>query len=191
MTAVPEPYITLQEYFLLEETGEIKHEYYDGAIFDMTGASVQHNLLVAAIIACLHPQLREKASSVFPSDLRVKVEATGLYTYPDVLVICGMPHTADGRGDTVTNPTVLIEVLSPSTEGYDRGGKFHHYRTIASLREYLLIAQESMHIEQYVRKKGNRWLLEEFTRADQVIRLASIDCTLALEMVYEKVALDK
>ena len=146
---------------------------------------------ITLIDCCLLTILRGKSCTVYPSDLRLKVEATGLYTYPDVLVICGTPRNADRREDTITNPSVLIEVLSPGTEGYDRGKKFQHYRTIETLREYLVIAQESMRIEQYVRHEEHWWLLEEFTRGDQVIRLAAIDCTLALEEIYEKVRLTR
>jgi len=191
MSAVPEHVLSLDEYFLLEEAGEIKHEYYQGDVYAMTGGSIVHNVIVANVVSRLHQQLRGKSCTVYPSDLRLKIEATGLYTYPDVLVICGAPHTADRRNDTATNPTVLIEVLSPSTESYDRGKKFQHYRSIDSLQEYLLIAQDGVHVEQYIRQEGGEWLLREFTRIDGVVHLASIECTLALAEVYEKVAFDE
>ena len=188
MGAVPEQYLSLQDYFELEATSETKHEYYLGVIYAMTGASVTHNLLVANVISNLHLQLRGKSCTVYPSDLRLKVEATGLYTYPDAQVICGNIQHADERKDIVINPTVLIEVLSPSTKNYDRGMKFQHYRTIETLREYLIIAQDSGRVEHYIRQEAHRWLLVELTFDDQEIRLDSIGCTLTLAAIYEKVS---
>ena len=115
------------------------------------------------------------------------METTGLYTYPDVMVICGEIHYADKRKDTATDPSVIIEVLSPSTEDYVRGKKFQHYRTIASLQEFLIIAQDSMYVEHYVRQEAHRWTLIEFTQSKQQIQLAAICCTLAMTAIYEKV----
>jgi Uma2 family endonuclease len=186
MSAVPDRFLSLEEYFQLGETSEVKHEYYQGASSAMTGTSIPHNLMVANVISTLHAQLRGKSCTVYPSDLRVKVEATGLYTYPDAQVICGSPRTAE-RSDTVTNPTTLIEVLSPSTEGYDRGKKFQHYRAIETLRDYVVIAQDSVHVEHYTRQNERQWLLNDFTSLDQTVHLASIDCTLALAVIYEKI----
>lgn len=191
MNAVPERYISLDEYFLLEEAGEGKHEYYSGAIYDMTGASRWHNLLAANVVGMLHAQLRGKSCTVYLSDLRLKVEATGLYTYPDAQVVCGDFHYADGRTDTVTNPTVIVEVLSPSTEAYDRGKKFQQYRTIASLREYLLISQDNMHVEHYQRQDEHRWQLTEYSQPAQQVVLTAIGCTLSLAAIYEKVEFEE
>lgn len=191
MSAVPEQYLSLQEYFALEETSEIKHEYYQGIIFAMTGATARHNFILANIISSLRPQLRGKRCSISPSDLRVKVEATGLYTYPDASVYRGDLRFTDGRQDTVINPTVIIEVLSPSTENYDRGMKFHHFRSIESLQEYLLIAQDNVYVEHYARQDAHQWLLREFTQSDQVIELRSIGCTLALDTIYEEISFTK
>ena len=157
MSAVPERSYSLQDYFLLEETSEIRHEFLHGAIYDMTGANVRHNMIVANVISNIHAQLRGKSCTVFPSDLRIKVEATGLYTYPDISVICGDIRYADAREDTVTNPSVIIEVLSPSTENYDRGKKFQHYRTVETLSEYLVIAQDSARVEYYRRQEAHQW----------------------------------
>src|SRR5687768_4159928 len=130
MTAQPKDSISVDDYFELEAASDTKHEYCHGSVYAMTGASARHNLIVANVIAGLHGQLRGKRCSVYPSDLRVYIEATGLYTYPDVSVICGPLELTSGPLDTVTNPTVLVEVLSPSTEAYDRGKKFQHYRAI-------------------------------------------------------------
>jgi Uma2 family endonuclease len=190
MSAQPSEYLTLQEYFTLEESSDHKHEYYRGAIYAMTGASARHNLLVANVIGLLHGQLRKSACRVFPSDLRLKIEATGLYTYPDISVICGGLQFDAGRQDTVTNPTVLIEVLSPSTENYDRGKKFEHYRTLESLQEYIVVAQDRVHIEQHIRQDERRWLLVDFFAMDQIIQLGAVDCALPVELVYEYVSFD-
>lgn len=191
MDKIPERYVSLEEYFLLEETGEEKHEYYHGAIYDMTGASRWHNLIAINVGSILHTQLREKPCTVYPGELRLKVEAAGSYTYPDVQVVCGSFRYADGRTDTVTNPTLIIEVLSPSTEAYDRGKKFQQYRTIESLQAYLLIAQDSMHAELYLRQEEHRWQLVEYSQPEQQIVLAAIGCTLPLAAIYEKVEFDE
>ena len=187
MNAVPENYLSLADYFTLEETGEVKHEFYRGAIYALAGASATHNLIVANVIGELHAQLHGKPCKVYPSDLRLKIEATELYTYPDAQVICQQLRFADGRQDTVTNPTVIIEVLSPGTEDYDRGKKFQHYRAIPSLRDYLVIAQDSARAEHYIRQEAQEWLLIEITNSAQAIPLKSIDCTLKLAAIYEDV----
>lgn len=190
MSAIPEQFLSLQDYFALEETGEVKHEFFRGAIYAMTGASARHNLIVANVIGDLHAQLHGKPCRVYPGDLRVKIEATGLYTYPDAQVICENPRYADARRDTVTDPSVIIEVLSPSTEDYDRGKKFQHYRTIETLREYLVIAQDTPRVEHYIRQDAQQWLLVEITRREQIIPLEAIDCTLTLTAIYEEVTFE-
>jgi Uma2 family endonuclease len=149
MTAQPKRYITEQEYIEFERASTSKHEYFDGQIYAMTGASRIHNLIAGNTLATLHGQLRRKPCQVLPSDMRVKVMRTGLNTYPDLVVICGEPEFTDDVFDTLVNPLVLIEVLSPSTERYDRGMKFQNYRTIESLQDYILIAQDHYHVEHY------------------------------------------
>ena len=190
MSATAHEYMTAQQYFTLEETSDGKHEYYRGAIYAMTGGTARHNLIVANLIALLHGQLRGTTCRVFPSDLRLKIELTGLYTYPDVSVICGPISFGDNRQDTVTNPVVLIEVLSPSTENYDRGRKFEHYRTIDTLQEYVVVAQDRVHIEHYVRQDNNRWVLVDFSTIDQIVHVGAINCTLSVELVYENIMFD-
>jgi len=187
MNAVPEEYLSLEDYYRLEETSEVKHEYYHGVAYALTGASAAHNLILANVIGVLHAQLRGKPCRVVPSDLRLKVEATGLYTFPDAQVICGPFDFADGRNDTITNPTVLIEVLSPSTEEYDRGKKLLHYHTIASLQEVLLLAQDRIHVEHYSRQEADLWQLRYDTGLAQTITLKSIDCLLPLAAIYEEI----
>jgi Uma2 family endonuclease len=185
MSALPEQHLPLQDYFTLEETGDVKHEFLRGAIFAMIGAGWQHNLITANIISELRPQLRGKPCKVFSGDLRVKIEATGLYTYPDVQVICDNMRFADNRTDTVINPTVLIEVLSPGTENYDRGNKFLHYRTIETLQAYLVVAQDTPRVELHIRQDAHQWLLSEITREADPIPLKAIGCTLTMPAIYE------
>jgi Uma2 family endonuclease len=156
----------------------------------MSGASRQHNLISLNIGAELRAQLRDRPCEVYTSDMRVKVSLSGLYTYPDVVVVCEEPAFEDTVGDTLLNPTLLVEVLSKSTADYDRGSKFEHYRTLASLQEYLLVAQEKSHVVHYVRQSDLAWLLEETHDSAATIRLPSIGCDLALAEVYAKVRFD-
>ena len=181
--------ITPEEYLKFERASEEKHEYYAGEVFAMTGASKNHNLIVGNTIATLHSQLRQKPCQLYPSDMRVKIPLTGLYTYPDMSVVCGTPAFEDNEVDTLLNPTLIIEVLSPSTEAYDRGKKFRHYLTINSLQEYILISQDSVHLERFMLRDGE-WIYSDVNSMDAVITLPSIDCTLQLSDVYEKVTFD-
>ena len=150
-----------EEYLALERKAEVRSEYLDGDMVAMSGGSREHNLIVTNLVSELRLQLKGRPCEVYPSNMRVKVSATGLYTYPDVVVVCGEPTFEDESVDTLLNPTLIIEVLSDSTEAYDRGGKFAHYRKLASLMEYVLIAQTKPHVEYYVRQPDNRWLLAE------------------------------
>jgi Uma2 family endonuclease len=142
---------------------------------------------VANVIGELRSQLKGRPCTTYPSDMRVKVSPTGLYTYPDVIVVCDEALFEDNQQDTLLNPTLIVEVLSESTEAYDRGGKFAHYRKLASLMEYVLITQTKPHIEHYVRQSDNRWLLAEADSLQDTLHLPSIDCHLALAEVYDKV----
>jgi Uma2 family endonuclease len=187
MSLQPKSLHTPEEYLVLERKAGYKSEYFAGEIFAMSGASEQHNLIVANVVATLHTQFRNRPCKVYASDMRVKVSPTGLYTYPDVVALCSEPRFDDDQKDTLLNPTVIIEVLSPSTEAYDRGDKFGHYRKLASLTEYVLISQEKIHIERYVRQPDNQWLLSETSGLHDTVQLPSINCTLVLDEVYEKV----
>lgn len=187
MSSQVKTYYTPEEYLALERAAEYKSQYLDGEIFAMTGASRRHNLLAANVLATFHTQLRKRPCEIYPSDMRVKVNPTGLYTYPDVVVVCGEPLFDDEQKDTLLNPTVLVEVLSKSTASYDRGEKFEHYRKLGSLAEYLVIAQDKYHVEQYVRRPDNQWLLAETEDLQKTVHLPSIECDLALADVYDKV----
>ncbi len=184
------PFISPQEYLRLERQSEYKSEYLNGEIFAMTGASRKHNLVTTNISSSLHRQLKGRPCEVYAVDMRVKVRATGLYTYPDVAVVCGDPQFEDEQVDTLVNPTVLIEVLSDSTERYDRIAKSSYYRTIDSLAEHLLVAQNEMRLEQYVRQPNGEWLLCEYVTLDSAAQLTSIDCSLLLSDVYDKITFD-
>lgn len=190
MSARVKPFMSAQEYLAAERAGEVKHEYYAGERYAMVGASERHNLLAGNTFAALHSQLRRRACNVHPSDMRVKVNALGYYTYPDISVVCGAPQFEGQPRDTLINPTVIVEVLSPSTADYDRGRKFQMYRTLPSLAEYLLVAQDGIHIEHYTRQPDGRWLLFESDQPDALFQLAAIDCTLSAADVYEKVIFD-
>ncbi|EFO80936.1 protein of unknown function DUF820 [Oscillochloris trichoides DG-6] len=189
MTAQPKRYITEQEYLEVERTSTNKHEYLDGQIYAMSGASRIHNLIAGNTLAALHGQLRHKPCQIFPSDMRIRVMRTGLNTYPDLVIICGEPEYTDDALDTLINPLVLIEILSPSTERYDRGMKAQHYRTIETLQDYIFIAQDYYHIEHYSRQEHGQWLLQEAIGLESRITIGSIACSLALADVYEKVGM--
>lgn len=190
MTANPKPYLTEDEYLVFERASQTKHEYYDGVIYAMTGGKEPHNLIAGNAHASLHAQLRRKPCRVYQSDMRVKIVQTGLNTYPDVLVICGQPQFTDAVHDAVINPIVIIEVLSASTERYDRGMKFQNYQTIATLQDYILISQDQHRVEHFSRQENNRWLLQLALGIDAQINIQSIDCILTLADVYEKVELE-
>jgi Uma2 family endonuclease len=183
----PPRLLTPAEYLALERASECKSEYVNGEMRAMTGASRRHNLIVTNILASLHQQLRKRNCEVYPSDMRVKVPSTGRYTYPDIIVVCGKPQFEDQYRDTLLNPMLIVEVLSDSTESYDRGDKFENFRTIASLSDYLLVAQHRIHVEHYVRQTGDTWLLSDYNRPDQVVDIQNWQCQLLLEDVYEKI----
>jgi Uma2 family endonuclease len=178
---------TPEEYLALERQAQCKSEYYAGEIFAMAGASRWHHLIGTNVLREVSLQLKGRPCTTYPSDMRVKVSPTGLYTYPDVTVVCGEALFEDNQQDTLLNPTLIVEVLSASTEAYDRGGKFAHYRKLPSLMEYVLITQTKPHIEHYLCQQDNRWLLSEVDSVQDTLHLPAIDCYLALAEVYDKV----
>ncbi|PYS61894.1 MAG: hypothetical protein DMF74_15055 [Acidobacteria bacterium] len=184
------PHISPQEYLRLERQAEHKSEYLNGELFAMSGASRKHNLLTINIGGSLNQQLRGKPGEVYASEMRVKVRATGLYTYPDVVVVFGEPQLEDEYLDTLLNPTVLVEVLSKSTERYDRIAKTSYYRTLDSLKEHLLVSQDEIRVEHYVKQADGTWLLIEHRSLDSDVELQSIGCSLGLRDIYDKVQID-
>jgi Uma2 family endonuclease len=179
---------TPEQYLAQERAASFKSEYCNGSITAMAGASREHNLIAGNIHAELRALLRHRPCETYVGDMRVCVAPTGLYTYPDIVAVCGEPQFLDSELDTLLNPTVIVEVLSPSTEADDRGYKFAHYRRLASLREFVLAAQDKVLVERYTRQ-GEDWLLTDLSRLDDLLRLASIDCEIPLREVYAKVQL--
>lgn len=187
MLPQPQELLSPTEYLELERRAEDRSEYFAGEIFAMAGASQRHNLLVANLVRLLGNQLVTKDCNVYPSDLRVKIEAFEKYTYPDVSVACGENLFEDEHRDVLLNPSVIFEVLSESTEAYDRGRKFEHYQALPSLVDYVLVTQDAFRIEQFTRQGVHRWTYRDHHIAEDVIRLESIGCELVLAEVYLKV----
>ena len=188
MSAQTKRFLTPEEYLAIERDVEAKHEFDRGEMFAMGGASFVHTQITIATSATLYDQLKNGKCHVSANDLRVKVAANGLYTYPDVVVTCEKPRFEDAKFDTLLNPQSIIEVLSDTTEKYDRGKKFELYRQIESLREYVLISQDRAHIELFTRGDDDLWKLSEATGLDSAIDLTAIGCRLALADVYAKVS---
>lgn len=187
MEARAMPRLTPEEYLVIERQADIKSEYLDGEMFAMSGASRWHNLVTTNLSRELSTQLKRRACEVYSSDQRVHIPATGLYTYPDVVVVCGEPRFEDGLLDTLLNPKLIIEVLSPTTEDYNRGKKFEHYQSVDSLAEYLLVDPARPRVEHYLRQDGNQWLLTVLEGLDSTVPLPSIQCELPLAEIYDKV----
>lgn len=186
--AASPPLVTPQEYLARERRAESKAEYVSGRVYAMTGASREHNLIALNIGRELSIQFRGRPCEAYVSDMRVKVTPTGMYTYPDVVAVCGPPEFEDEAVDTLLNPTVIVEVLSPSTEAYDRGEKFAHYRRLPLLREYVLVAQDRVRVEHYGRRGDNEWVLTEHDALDDTLPLPALDAGLRLADIYERVA---
>ncbi|MFL6253879.1 MAG: Uma2 family endonuclease [Pyrinomonadaceae bacterium] len=187
MSTLTVTHVTPEEYLAAERLSETRSEYLDGGVYPMTGASVRHSQIVINVAAELHMQLRAGPGRVFVTDLKVRMPDSRKFFYPDVMVVCGDLQFHDERRDIILNPDVIIEVLSPSTEAYDRGAKFQAYRTIESLKEYVLVSQQTPLIEQYVRGEAMKWTLTAAAGLEGSLTLPSIGCTLNLGAVYDKV----
>lgn len=174
---------TYAEYLVQEAASDVKHEYFEGHILAMAGGSPDHAHLAASAIGVLTAQLRGRPCRVFSSDLRVRIPATGLATYPDVTVVCGRREADPEDPDTATNPTLIVEVLSPSSEKYDRGEKFAQYRTLPSLRDYLLIPQDRARIEHYSRNADGSWTFRACGPGESVV-LDSLGGALSVDEVF-------
>lgn len=178
---------TPEEYLALEETAEFRSEYHDGEITPMTGGSISHNRIVRNLIAFLTFALRSKTFEPFTSDLRLWIPRYRRFTYPDVFVIQGDPIFYNNHTDTVTNPVLVVEVLSKSTQDYDRTDKFRYYRSIAELQEYVLINQYEVQIEQFTKTPEGLWLLRDYEADSEVLQLASVDLAMRMTDLYEGV----
>lgn len=187
MTVPSKPHLTPQQYLAIERAAETRSEYLNGEMVAMTGGNRDHSLILGNLLWELGSQLRDRPCEVYSIGLRVHVAQTGLYTYPDVIVVCGEPQLEDEQADTLLNPTVIVEVLSPKTESYDRGRKFQHYRTLGSLAEYLLVSQTQPRIERFLRQADGLWLFGDAAGLEAALTLPSIGCELKLAEVYAKV----
>jgi Uma2 family endonuclease len=187
MSAQPKRLLSPEEYLAIERDVSTKHEYYRGEMFAMGGASTEHNQITFNLAGALHPQLKDRDCFAYVKDMRVKVAPTGLYTYPDVVVTCQQPQFEEKVLDTLLNPQAIIEVLSDTTEKYDRGKKAEHYRQLESLREYLLVSHDRPHVELFTRGDDSVWRLTEATGLESSIELPAIACRLALADIYAKV----
>ena len=189
MSVQLKPFLSPQEYLAMERQAETKSEYYAGEVFALAGASRKHNTIVPNLAYLFVGQLKGRSCEIYNSDMRVKISATGLYTYPDLAIVCGKPRFDDDQEDTLLNPTVIVEVLSRSTEAYDRGEKFAMYRALESMTDYLLIAQDIARLEHYARQPDGSWRFLESAGLDAIAVIESIQCQLSLADVYDKVDL--
>ncbi|AUX26307.1 hypothetical protein SOCEGT47_068680 [Sorangium cellulosum] len=177
---------TPEEYLAWERAQPEKHEFSGGEVFAMAGGSREHSLIVGNIVRLLGNALLDRPCEAYPSDMRVKIPATGLYTYPDASALCQRPEFDDHHADTLINPEVVFEVLSESTEAYDRGDKFEQYRSIPSFKEYLLVSQHKIRVEHFVRQADGSWNMRVL-RAGARVEIASLRCALAVDEIYRKV----
>lgn len=182
-----EPFISPDTYLEGETRAKEKHEYYDGEVVPMAGASINHNYIVGNLYILLRQALKGMDFIPFSTDIRLWIPACNVYTYPDILVTVGKPACHNNRDDTLTNPILLIEVLSESTSSYDRGEKFICYRTIPTLRDYLLVDQSQCLVEHFARFEDNRWLLTEYHEMEAIVQPSCVPIQLALHDVYEQV----
>lgn len=177
-------YISPEDYLKSEREAETKSEYYDGEVFAMSGASLKHNIITTNILGSLFNKLKNTPCRPFGSDMRVNVSDNGLFTYPDISVVCGEMEFYDNETDTLLNPVVIFEVLSKSTHNYDRGGKFKLYRDVRSLKEYILVAQDSINVEHYQKQPDGKWLLNEIRILESELAIDSIECKLNISDIY-------
>lgn len=190
MSAQPSHWLTPEEYLELERAAEFRHEYFNGRMYAMPGGSYRHAVIIANLTGELHSALKKGPCTVASSDLRLRVAEDGLYTYPDVSVVCGKPKFADRRTDTVLNPVLLIEVLSPATEFLDREFKAAQYRSLESLQEYALVSQTEPRVEIFRRQDGGHWLLSEFAGIEAAARFDSVDANVPLKEIYDKISFE-
>jgi Uma2 family endonuclease len=186
MSSLPSYHLSPEEYLIIERKAKHKSEYVDGVMYAMAGGSERHNLIAANLIISIGVQLRDRPCRVYPSDLKVRVPNSKRYFYPDVSVVCGEIEFADDARDVILNPILVVEVLSESTAAYDRGKKFLSYQQIDSLQEYLLVSQDEVIVEHYVRQNNDAWIYTKAIFLEETITLPSIECEVALRDVYDK-----
>lgn len=189
MPLTASPYISIAEYLSAERAGDQKHEYFKGQVFAMSGASYRHNKIATNLNRAILPHLTTSGCEMFGSDLRVHIPESTLFTYPDALIICGNPVFSDDIFDTVTNPAMIAEILSPSTKNYDRGSKFFLYRSILSLQEYLLIDTDEVSVELFIRNSDFTWTLKEYKHLTDAVYLQTAKLSVLLSDIYSGAAL--
>lgn len=187
MTTQTVTHVTPDEYLAAERLSDYRSEYLDGDVYPMTGGSVSHILITGNLILELGTQLKARPCRVFPTDLKVRMPDSRKFFYPDVTVVCDNLKFHDDRRDIILNPTIIVEVLSPSTEAFDRGAKFRSYQTVESLKEYVLVAQDKPLVEQFVKNGDGTWKYRTAEGLESSLALPSIECTLNLSAVYDKV----
>jgi Uma2 family endonuclease len=187
MAALPKKKLTGEEYLAIERKAGFKSEFYRGELFAMAGATGQHNRIKENCAGELFGRLKGGSCESFTSDQRVRVDPSGLYTYPDIIIVCGEVQYTDDTQDTITNPICIMEVLSSSTEAYDRGAKFRLYRHVPTLQEYILISQTEAVIEQFVRQPNGLWVLTTYDAISSVLRLAAVAVEIPLADIYSRV----
>lgn len=183
-------FVSPEEYLAVERESDTKSEYFDGTVYAMTGASLRHIQIVSNLTIELGTQLRARPCRALPSEMKVRLPDSRKFFYPDMTVVCGKPLFHDERTDIILNPVLVIEVLSPSTEAFDRGAKFQAYQTLNSLMEYVLVAQDKPVVEQYVRRADGKWDYTAVIGLESSLLLPSVECTLNLSAVYDKVDFD-
>ena len=192
MSLQPKSTLTFDDWLAGERAAlESRSEYLDGEVFAMTGALEQHNTVVTNISGQLWMQMKGRPCRVYANDMKVRIRSANAGTYPDLVALCGEREFQDGRRDLLLNPAAIVEVLSDSTEAYDRGGKFAIYRQIRSLRDYLLVSQYRVAVELFTRGPDGRWVFTEYTALSDTVILTSIDCTLSVAEIYDKVDLER
>lgn len=189
MASVPvqKSYLTAEEYLVLERQAESKSEYVDGEMVAMAGGTSEHSLITANLLGELRQRLKQRPCRVYSGDLRVRILATGDYVYPDATVVCGEPLFEDGHRDILLNPTLIVEVLSPSTELYDLGRKFDDYQTLDSLKEYVLVSQDRPRVRHYLRQDGHVWLYTDVSGLASEVSFPSVECQVPLAEIYYEV----
>ncbi|HEY3740675.1 MAG TPA: Uma2 family endonuclease [Bryobacteraceae bacterium] len=190
MASLPNPILTVEEYLDLDRRSERRSEFHDGEMFPIEASTISHGRIQGNMYVALRTRLANTPCEALLSSVRVEIPNVHRYTYPDILISCGQPRFEDEQLDTLLNPVVLIEVLSPSTKGFDRGEKFFLYQTIPSVREYILVTQNHVLVERFRRQNERQWLYELLTSLDAELTIESAGCTIPLREIYAKVDLD-
>ncbi len=189
-SSVKQNYYTSQEYFNQEETSLIKHEYINGEIIEMTGGTPNHNEICLNLATTLKLKLRGQNAKIYMTDLRLWIPSYQVYTYPDIMVIKDKPILVENRHDTITNPTLIIEVLSKSTKNYDQGDKFDYYCSLPTFQEYILVDQYQYNIKHYTKQTDQQWLITTYNSQDDTFKLIFFDCKVNLSEIYEDITFD-